>query len=235
MDNDNSISFLENSRFIANVLHRIKSGKEADVYCCEAQSTVGVDLLAAKVYRPFEQRSFRNDKVYQEGRFIKDTRLRRAYNKKSHVGRKAQFNNWVTAEYDTIELLHSIGARVPTPYESIGSAIVMEYIGTREQPAPTLNRINLGEMEARKILDGLLREIKIWYQNQRIHSDLSAYNILYWEGRITIIDFPQAVDPNQNVNAFNLLLRDIENIADYFRRFNSNFDPLQVALSIWES
>lgn len=130
MDGNSSVALVDGSNCIASVLHRLKSGKEADVYCCEAQPYVGVDLLAAKVYRPLESRGFRNDIIYQQGRFIKDARLRRAYQNKSRTGRHIQHDLWVSAEYETLKLLHAAGARVPTPYETIGSTVVMEYIGT---------------------------------------------------------------------------------------------------------
>lgn len=234
MDIDDTILSLNDSRFISNVLYRVKSGKEADVYCCEAQPTAGAKLLAAKIYRPLEERSFKNDKIYQEGRYIEDARLRRAYSKKTSIGRKQQFYGWINAEYETLNVLYCAGAHVPKPYGTIDNAIVMEYIGDEEQPAPTLNRARLSAGEAQNIYGQIIGEIKLWFMNKRIHSDLSAYNILYWNGKITAIDFPQAVDPDRNANSFNLLLRDIENITDYFRKYNVICDPPLIASSIWD-
>src|SRR3954470_15475281 len=42
---------------IVDVLAQVKGGKEASVYRCAADPSIGVELLAAKVYRP---RQFRN-------------------------------------------------------------------------------------------------------------------------------------------------------------------------------
>ena len=67
-----------------------------------------------------------------------------------------------------------------------------------------------------------------------MHADLSAYNMLLWEERLVIIDFPQAVDPRYNDDAFDLLLRDIENTNEYFAdRGVEVVDPISHALSIW--
>src|SRR5579872_5090423 len=55
---------------ITGVLHVVKSGKEATVYCCQAHPSTGVELLAAKVYRSRNNRGFKNDAIYQEGRRI---------------------------------------------------------------------------------------------------------------------------------------------------------------------
>ncbi|MBE0636811.1 hypothetical protein IH601_12505, partial [Candidatus Bipolaricaulota bacterium] len=42
---------------IDEVIRPIKSGKEAVVYCCRANETLGGGLIAAKIYRPVERRS----------------------------------------------------------------------------------------------------------------------------------------------------------------------------------
>ena len=42
----------------------VKSGKEATVYCCQAHPSTGAKLLAAKVYRSRNNRSFKNDVIY---------------------------------------------------------------------------------------------------------------------------------------------------------------------------
>jgi len=63
-------------RWISEVLHIVKSGKEATVYCCRAHPDTELGLLAAKVYRAREDRSFKNDAIYQEGRVVLDKRLR---------------------------------------------------------------------------------------------------------------------------------------------------------------
>ena len=43
-----------------------------------------------------------------------------------------------------------------------------------------------------------------------VHADLSAYNLLWWRGRLVIIDLPQAVDPKKNRHAEALFGRDVE-------------------------
>src|SRR5260221_401525 len=79
---------------ISEVLYTVKSGKEATVYCCQARPSMGADLLAAKVYRPRTNRSFKNDAIYQEGRVILKGQVRRAVEKKTRFGREAQFAIW---------------------------------------------------------------------------------------------------------------------------------------------
>ena len=52
----------------------------------------------------------------------------------------------------------------------------------------------------------------------RIHGDLSPFNILWWQGRPWIIDFPQAVDARMNANSYALLCRDVENVCRFFAK-----------------
>ena len=51
-----------------------------------------------------------------------------------------------------------------------------------------------------------------------MHADLSAYNALWWEGRLVIIDLPQAVEFTTNAEAPELLHRDLRNVAAWFER-----------------
>jgi RIO kinase 1 len=220
--------------YIKKVLHHVKSGKEADVYCCEAYPHVGTPLLAAKVYRPLETRGFRRDSLYQEGRFIKDRRLRKAFQDKSKAGRSVQLGMWVSAEYETICLLHEAGAHVPKPYAQSGNTIIMDFIGDKETPAPTLNRVHLPNTDARKLFDILAADIEIGVSCGRIHGDLSPFNILYWDNELKIIDFPQSVDPEENAGAFTLLHRDMRHVVDYFSRYGIRADAFEIARGIWE-
>src|SRR5579872_6044962 len=107
---------------ITEVLHVVKSGKEATVYCCQAHPSTGVDLLAAKVYRSRNNRGFKNDAIYQEGRLILDGHVRRAVQNKSRFGREAQFGIWIDYEFAALNTLYKAGADIPKPLARSSSA-----------------------------------------------------------------------------------------------------------------
>jgi RIO kinase 1 len=67
----------------------------------------------------------------------------------------------------------------------------------------------------------------------RVHGDLSAYNVLYWEGQVTIIDFPQAFDPRLNADAYPLFTRDVERLCQYFARYGLRRDARHLAQEFW--
>lgn len=222
--------------WIDEVLYIVRSGKEATVYCCRAAERAGRQLLAAKLYRPLEQRAFRNDAAYQSGRGADwGTRNRRAFVNKSQYGRTVQYATWIGAEYENLTMLHRAGADVPEPIARAPQGILMEYIGDENEPAPMLVRVRMTPEEATRCLDAIIRNVALWLAHDRIHGDLSAYNILYWNGRIAVIDFPQAIDSRMNLNARALLRRDLENVCEYFRRLGVETEGVRIAENLWRS
>ncbi len=222
---------------IEEVIRPIKSGKEAVVYCCRASEALGGDLVAAKIYRPVERRSFKKDAVYQQGRergARPDARTLRALGKKTKRGRLHKFSAWIAHEMRTLSLLHQAGADVPEPLDRVGPVILMEYFGDGERPAPVLVNVGLDADEAQPLYADVLRNIELFLVQHRVHADLSAYNMLYVDGRIVIIDFPQSVDPRYNDDAFDLLVRDVRNVNAYFEDYAVDLvDPFYHTLALW--
>jgi RIO kinase 1 len=227
---------------IADVLHRVKGGKEATVYCCTANPAMGMDLIAAKVYRPRAFRNLRNDAVYRKGREVigeegKEVRGRRerlAMQKGTDFGQKLRHTNWLANEYTTLGRLYAAGVDVPKPVATSDNAVLMEFLGDKKNAAPALHQVRLDRDEARSLFDRLLHNIELMLANDRVHADLSAYNVLYWAGQVKIIDWPQAVDPYVNPEAFMLLARDIERVCQYFHRYGIESNPGDLARDLWD-
>jgi RIO kinase 1 len=66
-----------------------------------------------------------------------------------------------------------------------------------------------------------------------IHGDLSAFNVLIWQGRATVIDLPQAVDPRKNRHARSFLQRDVERICERFERLGVRSNPHRISDDLW--
>jgi RIO kinase 1 len=221
------------SDWIDEVLYRVKPGKEATVLCCRGGPAAPVGLIAAKVYHDREFRGFANDALYQQGRVIVDRRARRAFANKTHFGREVQSRMWTASEYETLRLLHAAGADVPRPLTCSSEVILMEFVGDDVGPAMPLNRMSPERDEARHLFDCLLGNIELWLAHDRIHADLSPFNVLYWDGRLKVIDFPQAVDPRFSPKAQELLRRDVDNVCRYFARYGVRADPVRLADDLW--
>jgi RIO kinase 1 len=66
-----------------------------------------------------------------------------------------------------------------------------------------------------------------------VHGDLSAYNILYWDGAITLIDFPQVVDVHSNRQSRAILERDVRRVCEYFAAQGIDRRPEGVTAYLW--
>ena len=218
---------------ITEVIGVVKSGKEATVYCCRGGNPAGAELVAAKIYRSREHRNFKNDAEYWDGYAILDARARRAFKTKTEFGREAQFCLWIGREFETLKMLYDAGADVPRPIKQMGDAMLMEFIGDLDTPAENLNKVKLQPRDAPRLYERLMSQIELWLAHNRVHGDLSPYNIMHWKGALTVIDFPQASDPRMNKNAFELLRRDISNVYDYFSASGIKDDAFGRAANLW--
>lgn len=220
-------------RLIVEILQQLKSGKEATAWVCRGGPSIGGGLVVAKVYRPIAERGFKNDAVYQHGRWGGDKRIQRAFEQKSRAGRAAQFSSWIAHEFETLQILSTAGADVPRPIIRGESALLMEYIGDEDGPAPLLQHARLPRDVAELVFTRLLDNVALFLAHDRVHGDLSPYNILYWSGKATIIDLPQAVDPMLNPHAEELLARDIANICAWARRQGIVTDANRISGDLW--
>jgi RIO kinase 1 len=235
-------SFYDES-MILDVLGQVKGGKEASVYRCAAHPSVGVPYLAAKVYRPRRFRTMRNDVRYRRGRQIltgdgrpaktTDHRIMRAIGKKSKFGLQVMHTSWLMHEYAAMERLHQAGAAVPQPIAASENAILMGYYGDEVRGAPTLNEVSLDQDEALLLFQEVQRNIELMLAHDMIHGDLSAYNVLYWQGTIVVIDFPQVIESSSNEDAYAILGRDVKRVCDYFRRQGVKRDPVALLDELW--
>lgn len=237
-----SLGELYEHQWISDVLRRIKGGKEASVYQCRAGTAIpGGGLAAAKVYRPRMLRNLKNDAAYREGRSDLDAEGRQVINdgdlhamaKRTAYGEELRHTSWIAYEFTTLQELRAAGADVPEAYAMTKNAILMGYIGNFGTAAPTLSEISLDREEAKSLYERVIRNLQIMLAHGRIHGDLSAYNILYWDGDITLIDFPQVVSPEGNRNAFRMFERDVTRICEYFSKQGVRANPYKLAADLW--
>lgn len=211
----------------------IKSGKEAQIDLIERRGSDGRScLLALKRYIPrkvnkkgaleeagFERASaFRHDVEYREGRQFRKSRDRRAVERMSTYGKRLLQDRWTGHECMVTERLWQAGVNVPYPIGFDNDRYVLQYIGERTRAAPQLAQARLSGDElqaaAGQIAEGLHQMVRTGF----VHGDLSAYNLLWWDGRIWFIDLPQAIDLAANPQGLNYLHRDVTNIVDWINR-----------------
>jgi RIO kinase 1 len=229
------------NKWFDDVLRMVKGGKEASVYLCQGNATSGLDYVAAKVYRPRQFRSLKNDWLYREGRVnldesgrnITNKGMLHAMQKRTEYGRQLMHTSWLEHEYQALRILHEAGADVPRPLASDSNAILMSYYGDAVMGAPTLNDVDLDAAEARTLFERVVHNIDLMLSLGQIHGDLSAFNILYWDGNIVLIDFPQTVHPDENRSAYHIFERDVVRIGEYFQRQGVRSNPRKLAEDLW--
>jgi RIO kinase 1 len=212
------------------VLRQLMSGKEAAVYVVRC----GDETLCAKVYKEATQRSFRQAVDYTENRKVKNTRQARAMAKGTRFGRQAQEAAWQSAEVDALHRLTSAGVRVPKPLNFHDGVLLMELVvDAQGAAAPRLNDVDFTAAQARAYHATLIGEVVRMLCAGIIHGDLSEFNILLAADGPVIIDLPQAVDAAGNNHAQRMLLRDVDNLRQFFGRFDPELLATQFGPEIW--
>lgn len=238
-----SLGAFYEQQWISDVLRMIKGGKEASVYMCKPGAGLDAEFLAVKVYRPRQFRNLKNDALYrvgrteldEDGRAIVDDKTLHAIRDRSAFGEKTRHQSWIAFEFQALQSLYTAGVDVPIVYAMGNNAIVMEYIGDSAVAAPTLNTVKLMSAEARVLFERVLGNVDRMLTHGCIHADLSAYNILYWDGEITLIDFPQVVSPDGNPSAWQIFLRDMTRVCQYFALQGVRAEPRKLAAELWKA
>lgn len=229
---DSALQRLFERGIISEIIGELKSGKEATVYLADGPE----GLMAAKLYSDMLLRSFKNDGLYREGRFIGDRRIEKAIDQRSLVGIQAQQALWVFHEYLQLWELYRAGLPVPKPMlgpdasdmVDAGRVVLMEFLGDRDAAAPRLSDNRLAPEDAetawRQSVEILIELAKLG----KVHGDYSTYNLLWWQGKVFVIDFPQMADIQENPNALLLLQRDVISLCKSFKKQGIHAQPDEV-------
>ncbi len=215
------------------VLGLLKTGKEAEVFIVERRSLDGERsaLLAHKRYRPTKvgkgeieglgftrSRTFTNDVMYHEGRRLRYSRDQRAVERMTDYGKRLLAERWPGHELDALRTAHGAGVTVPYPVEFTGDGMLMQLLGDDHAAAPRLVNARLSPEETQRAYDQLLTELSALTRASLVHADLSPFNVLWWQGRLWLIDFPQAVDLVNNPHGFDMLHHDVTTMCTWFAR-----------------
>ncbi len=215
---------------IDEVIRPLMSGKEADVYIVRC----GDDVRCAKIYKEADKRSFKKAVEYREGRKGRNSRRTRAMEKGSNYGRQEQEQAWQNAEVDALFRLANAGVRVPTPYGCFDGVLLMELITDEAgYVAPRLNDVSLTAEMATAHHALVMKDVQRMLCAGLIHGDLSEFNVLLDHTGPVIIDLPQAVDAAANNNAKRMLLRDVNNMTQYYGQFAPELLRSKYAQEMW--
>lgn len=215
---------------VDQVLSQLMSGKEATVYVVRC----GDEIRCAKVYKEAAKRSFKKAVLYQEGRTMRSGRRARAIKNGSKFGRQEQETVWQNAEVDALYKLAEAGVRVPTPYGCFDGVLLMQLVTDDEGiVAPRLNDVSMSAEQAIEDHNQVMHDVMRMLCVGVIHGDLSEFNVLVDDYGPVIIDLPQAVNAAVNNNAKSMLLRDVENMTNYYAQFAPELSNTDYGEEIW--
>ena len=216
--------------WIDEVISRLMSGKEADIYVVRC----GPEIRCAKVYKEAAKRSFKKAAQYQEGRKVRNSRRGRAMEKGSKFGRKQQEEIWQNAEVDALSRVALAGVRVPETFGCLDGVLLMELITDDEgDVAPRLGDVSMSAEQALEDHEMVMQYVMQMLCAGIVHGDLSEFNVLVDNEGPVIIDLPQAVDASANNNAESMFERDVNNMRAYYGQFAPELLKTQYAKEIW--
>lgn len=186
---------------IKSVESIVKEGKESVILSGKDKDG---DWLAIKVYRT-KTANFKSMWTYlvEDPRFSGLKKFRRTV-----------VYTWGRREFKNMKIAFENGISCPQPVEINENVLVMTFIGEDGMPAPRLIDVKLEN--PKEEYDFILNEIEKLLKAGIIHTDLSAYNILFYD-KPYLIDFSQAV-PLEHQSAQEFLKRDIKNVNSYFQK-----------------
>ena len=188
---------------VDEIVAMLGTGKEADVYLGLWKGAP----LVLKVYRLH----------------------RTPHKKKAMIGYAVDRVGAIAArEFTTLQKAYRSGVPVPTPARRADNMFTMRFLGG-EAKAPLLKDVELDQPE--EVAKQAIELVEKLLQAFIVHGDLSQYNLLYWNDKLFVIDFPQAVDFSSRVDrhirleeAKPLLLRDLRNLQNYFAKYTVELD-----------
>ena len=210
----------------------LSEGKEAVVHIVSKDGPGGRQYYAAKVYKKREERGFRNRADYFVTQNLFQRRQLLAIGKKTRFGKWLEEAVWQSRETVYLRELRAAGADVPALISAGADSFIMEYFGDGQERALKLVEARNEIKDPRGAFMNVMRNVELFLRCDIVHGDLSPYNVLYYRGRVVVIDFPQASDPRRNPNAQALLLRDIRNICAFFAKW-WNPDPEAIFADMW--
>ncbi len=198
-----TVETILSSGLATEVAGLISAGKEADVYLARYNS----GPLAVKVYRLYRT---------------------------SHRGGgpiKADSMGWRAAqEFEMTRQAWKGGARVPAPARRVENMFSMRYLGNDDGPAPRLQDVRLDDPGV--FLESVLEAVDALARAGVVHTDLSPFNILVFQGEPWFIDLAGAIRVDRTgtapwmrlEQAREALVRGGASLGRYFRRYGCVID-----------
>jgi RIO kinase 1 len=188
------------------IIGPLEVGKESNVFVAKK----GKKKLIIKIYR------VQNADFKRMFSYIKqDPRYDFLKNKRRDI-----IFAWTQREYKNLLRAQKGKVKVPKALYWKYNIILEEFIGD-EEVAPPLK--DTRPEDPKQFLKEVIKQMKLLYQSGLVHGDLSAFNILNYNGKPILIDFSQSTLV-RTPNSLELLERDVKNVLQFFKKLGVKAD-----------
>ncbi|RNF17839.1 RIO kinase 1 [Trypanosoma conorhini] len=197
---------LVNSGQLKEINGCVSTGKEANVYYAVAGDG---SAAAVKVFKT-SILVFKDREKYVAGEF--------RFQRYCKSNPRKMVRTWAEKEARNLNRLQDGGVLAPAVKLLRQHVLIMEFLGEDGWPAPRLKEVRFPSASAldRCYLDVCCALRKMYGRCRLVHGDLSEYNLLFYRGRVVVIDVSQSVECD-HPHAMDFLRRDIVNVNTFFR------------------
>jgi len=119
---------------------------------------------------------------------------------------------------------------VPTPARRVEAMFSMRYLGDDDGPAPRLVDVRLEDPEP--VLQEILNGVETMARAGVVHTDLSAFNVLFHDGHVWFIDFSETLRVDRTgtapwvrlTEASAMLEHGLNALGKYFHKYDLAID-----------
>ena len=197
---------MQGKKLFDEIIGPLEVGKESNVFVAKK----GKKKLIIKIYR-VQNADFKRMFTYIK----QDPRYDFLKNKRREI-----IFAWTQREYKNLLRAKKGKVRVPKALYWKYNIILEEFIGD-EEAAPPLKDTRPANPE--QFLKEIIKQMTLLYQSGLVHGDLSAFNILNFNGDPVLIDFSQSTLV-RTPNSSELLERDVKNVLQFFRKLGVKAD-----------
>ncbi len=197
---------MQGRKLFDDIIGPLEVGKESNVFVAKK----GKKKLIIKIYR-VQNADFKRMFTYIK----QDPRYDFLKNKRREI-----IFAWTQREYKNLLRAQKGKVKVPKALSWKYNIILEEFIGG-DEAAPPLKDCYPENPE--KFLKEIIKQMSLLYQSGLVHGDLSAFNILNFNGNPVLIDFSQSTLV-RTPNSSELLERDLRNVLQFFKKLGIKAD-----------
>jgi RIO kinase 3 len=211
-----------NSNVLETLGGVISTGKEATIFYAEGGKPLEMVVPSECILKVYK--TTLNEFKTREKYIADDYRFK---NRFKHLNPQKIVRLWAEKEMHNLIKMKSNDIPCPDAILLRRHVLIMSFIGKDSVPAPKLKDAKLNVDELKKAYDQCVQIlVDLYTKCNLVHADFNAFNLLWFEERIWVVDVSQSVETIHPMG-LDFLLRDCRNIEQFFN--NRKLDNVATA------